>query len=406
VGTSLNPHAGVANAVDPATASASSARSIQHIPLHSLGAQGNTIPANGVTSSDDGARISASSAEAPDQRVPREVDELVRLAVALKLDVLTVNGQEARALLSRPNGFHAPRNICLTNCRDADLIELVAIVKATEHAPFALILDRNYDTLVSERALNALSEATFSSITLRDLDISANAAQALARGASPVSISLPMLLPQPPDLQHILTISTLRSLRASPHHFPDHLTSAVASHPYLTEFSIGAISAAAVRAIARSVTIQSLSLEYIADNEVTALAALADNSALRSLTIDLVRQPQSLAALSRHNFLRFLTLDLHSDAHAGIPYLANLPTLEVLSLRDSTFGSMLLRAEHVQALCARSFEELSLLHWDIEPAAQRLIAAAPSRHLSLNHSKQFSNAAMSVLSMNRSIASL
>jgi hypothetical protein len=350
--------------------------------------------------------IVAAYLEAPDQLVMRQVDALMHKTVDPKIDVLTMTGKEAHALFSYPNAFRALRALRVTDCGDSDLIDLAAVLKTLPHKSFELILDGEANTFVSAQGLNALTELACSRITVRGLDISSVAAQALARSASPVSISLPARMPQDPSLYSFLQIPTLTSLHASPHRLTSDITSAVASHACLREFSVGLISSGALRDIARSATIESICIFKIEGDEVGPLNALAANSVLRSLTILHLHLPESLAILSRNSSLRSIILDVSRDAASGIPHLANMPRLEALSLSGGSAASRLLRAENVQALCANTFISLSLHDWDIEPAAQALIAATPSHHLSLNHCTPFSDAAIDVLLKNQSIASL
>ena len=357
--------------------------------------------------SDDPLGIVAGYLEETDQRVMRQFDALMHRSVDPQIKVLTVNGRDACALWIRPNALRALRELRLTHCGNAELIDLAAVLKTLRKRPFALILDQKANTVVSARGLDALAEMTFSGITLRGANLAADAAQALARGASPVSISLPrqhFLLTQ--ELFPFLQIRTLRSLDAGLRSLPDNFGPVVASHECLTHFSISIIGSEAFHDIAKSTTIESLSFEYIERDEVAALAALTGNSALRSLEIGFIRKPDTLAALSRNSSLRSVTLGLLRNAHFGFSHLANMPGLEALSLRRASTCTKLLNAEHVRALCTKTFTSLSLHEWDIEVAAQALIAATSTQHLSLNHPVPFSDAAISTISTNAAIASL
>ena len=407
-GTSQNPYIGAPETTTPASPPTplGDAQSALRIPLHRICAQSNATPGYIPAMSNDPLGIVASYLEETDQRVMREVDALMHVAVDRQIDILTISAKDACAIFRHPNAFCALRELRLTDCGNADLIDLVAILKTLPHTQFALILDQKANAFVNARGFTALAEVAFSSITLKNIDLSPADAQALARGTSPVSISIPALSFEKPDVAYLLQIPTLSSLIASPHPFPNNIRSAVTSHTCLSELLVGAISSVSLCDISKSATIETLSISEIDGPEAGALSAIADNATLRSLTIGSIHRPQSLVTLSRNSALRSVTLGVFRDAQIALPHLANMTGLEVLSLRSASSLSTQLPAENIQALCEKSFRSLDLHDWDIEPAAQLLIATSQSHHLSLNHATPFSEAAIHALSMNPAITSL
>ena len=385
---------------------ANGARLILQIPLHRLGAQSSTIAANAATP--PVIQGGAENRDALDQRATHRADELMHLATDADIDVLALTGSEARSVLSRPNALPALRELRLTNCTDADLIDLAAMLKTVPHKPFALSFGRNKHVFISEQGLAALGKVTFSSITLGGTSVYGNAARGLLNSASAVSILLPQARQHGETaLASYLRIPTLTALDARPRSCPHDIGLAIASHQSLKEFSIGDIDDSTLGEIATSTTIQSLSCGRIMGlEEVAALGSFADNTILQSLRIACVAQPYALSALSRNKSLRFVSLGVSPDVRADFSALANMSAVEMLSLRCVSAYNLRLQAKDVHALCERPFKSLSLHNWDIHPAAQMLIAAAPLRHLLLNGPTPFSDAANYALSLNPTITSL
>ena len=394
-----------------------------HVPqvaLHALGAP-NMAPSaapNAAPSAispryqtaltNDELGIVSSYLQQDNQLEMRDINDSVRAAVDSTITSLTLSAQQARALWSAPNALHNLREVRLTDCDDADLQQLAQAmgpVRASLLSKLELILDNDDRNGVTANGLVALAPLHLAGISLKGMTITAADAFALSLGASPVSISLPDDGQAWSDVPGICLIPTLRQLHAPLHHLSDVTVVALRAHPALTNLSVGTLSGAAVCELVASASIQALSVRHIVDGEVNVFTAIAGNRVLQSIVIGRVDHPESLAILSGNPVLTSVTLCLSTAASNGIALLANMPSLQLLSL-SAQQASGTLRAADVQALCARSFATLQFKQWEIDTAAMAHIVATGTPSLSLDDCYPVTHKAIEALASNRSLVSL
>jgi len=403
-----SPSAAAASAAASASAASEAAsqtrpRNITQVALHLLG---TAAPASSA------AALAASPVEASLPAAPQYATELalggisdpVRSAVALAVDSLTVTGEQACALLAQRERFPTLDALYLTNCDDADLIRLAEVLRTTPHVALSITLDRDAGVYVSANGLRAIAGATLAGLHLKGLAISPDAAEALARSQSSVSISLLFHADGITNVYWLTQISTLTSLDAGRHHVSAASIAALAAHPNLTALRLNTLPGADIRAILASQPLRSFSVGGIPRDESEAFEAFADNRSLKSLTVGSVKHAESLITLSRNTTLTSVDLHLHRSASAGIQHLANLPALDALAI---SYMSVMLMPGDVQALCAEPLSSLRISAMTIDSAALELIVRAQAASLSMvTFNQPFTDTIVDALVANERISAL
>lgn len=340
-----------------------------------------------------------------DQLVMRQVSPAVRHVVDAKISALSLSIHDACALFSEPGDLRHIRTLRLMMCGDADLVRFAEILASVGNTHFELSLHGQEGCQVTEIGLRSLRTLSLGGISLQDIQITQRMVEALSLGMSPVSITLPYWLADQAEPALISLIPRLTSLHATKLYLPDAAVASLRSHPCLSELVVGELSEMGFREMASSATLRKLTVQKIHGNEVHAVEAIADNQGLASLTIGRIQSAQSLLALSRNATLTSIDLGLSAAACSGIPAIANMQTLEHISLtRIMSRGR--LASEHVEALCTRSLVSLRLHCWDMDLAAWTKVAAAHAGHLSLDFCDLNNDAIVTDIAANVWIASL
>lgn len=393
-----------------ASASSSPARSAQaspvpQIPRHRLG--GPIVPRPDLERAlADSPFSMPSRAELHAEEHHRQLADGANESESLVRETaFTLTGEQACALLGRPNAPGTLRALRLRDCSDADLVNLARVSSSAPGPSFELVLDKHAGVRLSAIGFRALAAVPLSGITLNELAIPREFAEYLSRSVSPLSINLSSRIDGQSEVYWLSQIPTLKSLSVGGHYVSSAASAALASHPLLAELGFSRVSGAVLGSLLANPRLRTLSTDAIVGNEAYAFAALANHPGLTALRIGRVSEPEHLVALSRNTSLLTLNLDLSAAARSGMRDLARISTLTSLSLSVSGEDGMLTLAD-VQRLCARTYADLRFTMVEIEPAALMHIVATQTQRLVLDYCFYITDQAVDALVANARITEL
>lgn len=332
-----------------------------------------------------------------DRLTLRQVNASVRTAVDTTIHTLTLSGREACETLRQPGALHHLKALRLTNCADADLVDLAAVLRAVPHRSFALVLLRDAGTHVTAQGLRAIAATRLCALSLQGIPIPPDAAQALSHGGFPVSITLPHRADGVTDVDRISRIPTLISLDGNGQPVSDTAIRALQSHPALKALGLATLTGRALRELAASATLRVLDVNVIHGDEAKAYAALAGNRVLTSLAIQRVTDARHITALAANPTLSSLSLGVGHGLGPAVRALADMPSLTNLVLGPS--GTEITRAD-IQALCTKPLQSLSFVGLRMDASALASAATARCRSLTVEFCGAFTHLQAALLAAN------
>ncbi|MGI4860571.1 MAG: hypothetical protein ACRYHA_27325 [Janthinobacterium lividum] len=341
--------------------------------------------------------------EQQDRLTLRQVDAAARTAVDTLIHTLTLSGRQACATLNQPGALHNLKTLRLTNCQNADLVDLAEVLRSVPHPPFELVLARDAGTHVTARGLQAIAAARLSGLSLQGIPIPPDAAQALSHGGFPVSMALPHRADGMTDVDRISRIPTLTSLDGGGQPVSDTAIRALRSHAALRELGLATLTGRALRELAGGATLRALAVNAVRGDEAEAYAALAGNRVLTSLTIRRVTDARHVMALAANSTLSSLSLGVGHGLGPSVRALAGMPSLTDLVLGPSGTG---LTGADVQALCTKPLQSLSFVGLRMDSSALAFAVTSRCRSLTVEFCGVFTGLQAVLLAANPWLSSV